>query len=565
LLEWLRGYRGQDFGSDLIAGIITAIVLLPQAVAFAILAGLPPETGLYASIFPPAIYALFGTSRTLSVGPVSVAAIMVASALAAPELAGQGEPTMHAMVLAIETGIILLAMAILRMGALINFVSHPVLSGFTSGAAVLIILSQLPSLLGLQSMACAGDAPFACRLDYWRAIDPATASLGVGALAILAIFADPLHRWLGRCGLPALAVTAISRSGPLLVVVAGAFIVTSFASELSHTIAIVGPLPAGLPHSRLDFMQSPAWGILLPAAASISLIVYVESVAIAKLTARLRRQRIDADRELVGLGLANVAAALSGSLPVAGGLSRTMVNFAAGAQTQLASLVTAALIALAAMYLTTWFALVPKATLAAVILLAILPLVKIRSIASTWRYNPSDGAAQFATFAGVLALGVEAGLVLGIALSLLFYLWRTSKPHIAVVGRVPGTEHFRNVLRHQVETWPELLFIRIDENLSFANAGYVEDFIAREVHAHPEAKHLIVIASAINDIDATGMESLESLANTLVAAGVTLHLAEVKGPVMDRFTQCGLPQRLAPGTIYFRTELAVDDLARSNS
>lgn len=556
MLRWLRSYSRRDFSRDIFAGIITAILLVPQGVAYAMLAGLPPQVGLYASILPPVLYAVFGTSRTLSVGPVSIAAIMIASALSAPEVSTQGDPVINSVVLAAECGLILLLMSVFKMGTLVNFISHPVLTGFTSGAALLIIFSQLSQLLGLGNLSACGYDP-RC---YFEAIEPLTASIGLLSVVALLTFAIPLPRLLSHWQVMPPVITAISKSGPLLVVVVGGFFVAASGLNESPRIATVGAVPSGLPALSVPVLDADIWRLLLPSAFFIALIAYVESVAIAKVTANLRRQRIDPNQELVALATANLAASFSGGMPVAGGLSRTMVNFYAGAVTQMATIVAAGLLALSVIYFTDLFAVILKTSLAAVILVAIAPLVKLRTIPATLGYNRSDGISEAATFLGVLALGIEEGLALGIAITLLGYLWRTSRPHIAVVGQVPGTEHFRNVERHTVNIWPELLLIRVDENLTFANASFIEDFIQSEIAKHPQTRHLALIFASVSHIDATALETLEHLIDSLDSSAVTLHLSEVKGPVMDKLEQTDFLEKLAPGKVFFRTEEAVKAL-----
>lgn len=563
LFSSLRGYSSGDFGRDLIAGIITAILLVPQGIAYALLAGMPPEAGLYASILPPLVYAFFGTSRVMAVGPVSVSAIMVANALASPELRGQGGYLANALILALESGAILISMALLRMGALVNFISHPVLMGFTAGAAILIIASQLPALLGLPEFGCGSDSDgLRCVFDYLLGLNPVTAALGGASLLLLIFCNRPLPAWLRRLQFKTAAVTGISKSGPLMVVIAATLAVTRLALDRHDQVATVGPIPAGLPRIHLDFLFEHTWRLLLPSAFFISLIGYVESVAIAKYVANLRRQRIDPNLELIALGLANAAASVSSSMPVAGGFSRTMVNFAAGAHTQVAGIVTAVLLAVSVEYFAPWFESIPKTTLAAIILVAIAPLIRLRAMIRIFRLDRADGVAAFTTLAGVLLLGIEVGLSLGIVLTLLGYLWQTSRPHIAVVGRVRDTEHFRNVLRHPVETWPELLLIRVDENLTFANSAFVEDFITAELSKRPEVRHIVLIGAAISHIDTTAQEMLETLAFSLRANGITLHLSEVKGPVMDKLEQGRLLGQIKPGRVFFRTSEAVAALAK---
>lgn len=562
LLSSLKNYGSDVFARDLIAGTITAILLVPQGIAYALLAGMPPQAGLYASILPPLIYALIGTSRVMAVGPVSVAAIMVASALSAPEIQGQGNYLSNALVLALESGLILLTMASLRMGTLVNFISHPVLTGFTGGAAILIIGSQVPALLGLPKFACANSPDFVrCAFRYLGESNLVSAALGFACLILLLLFNGPVPAWLIRIKLSPAWVTAITKTGPLLVVILATLTVSGFALDQDYRVLTVGKVPSGLPQIDFRFLGADTWVLLLPSALFISLVAYVESVAIAKYVANLRRQRIDPNRELIALGLANILASVSSSMPVAGGFSRTMVNFAAGAQTQIASIITAALLAFSVMFFTPWFALIPKTTLAAIILLAIAPLIKFKAMAHILLLDRNDGIAAFATLSGVLLLGIEAGLSLGIVLTLLGYLWRTSRPHIAVVGRVPYTEHFRNVLRHAVETWPHLLLIRVDENLTFANSAFVEDFITAELVRRPKVRHIVLIATAISYVDTTAREMLENLSASLRASGITLHLSEVKGPVMDELERGLLLQQIRPGRVFFRTSEAIEALA----
>ena len=559
IVQWIRGYTRADFGSDLFAGIITAILLVPQGIAYAMLAGLPPQVGLYASILPPILYALLGTSRTLSTGPVSIAAIMIASALSAPEISGYGNPVGNAMVLAAECGVILFLMSLFRMGMLVNFISHPVLTGFTSGAAVLIILSQLPHLLGCEKVSCGLD--LYCYQQVANTVNIVTAIIGLASIIGLWVFAGPLVSLLTRMGVNKTLITVLSKSGPLLVVLLGGLAVAMLGLGISAGVKTVGTVPAGLPDIGFSVLSMDTWQLLLPSAAFIALIAYVESVAIAKVTARLRRQRIDPNQELIALGGANLAAALSGGMPVAGGFSRTMVNFAAGAVSQVATLIAAGLLAVAVVFMTDWFAGILKVSLAAVILLAILPLVKFKAMLATWRYDRGDGMAELATFVGVLVLGIEEGLGLGIVITLLCYLWRTSQPHIAVVGQLPGTEHFRNIERHVVNTWSGLLMIRVDENLTFANAAYIEDFIQNEVAARPEVRNLVLIFTSVSYIDTTAMEALENLTNSLRANQITLSFAEVKGPVMDQLNQTEILQVLSPGKVFLRTTDVVDELS----
>jgi SulP family sulfate permease len=559
IIGWLKTYQRQDFTDDLFAGIITAILLVPQGIAYAILAGIPPQLGLYASILPPIMYALLGTSRTLSVGPVSVASIMIASALSSPTIVALGNPLQSALVLSLESGIILLLMAVLRMGSLVNFISHPVLVGFTSGASLLIIVNQLPQTLGLKSPNCGMDV--ACYTTYLQSFNSTTLFISLSALALLLLFSQLLPMSLKKMGVKPTLITAISKCGPLLTVVL-ATIAVSLLSTMGQSIAVVGVVPAGFPEFTLTGVTESLGQrgkALLPFAAFITLIAYIESVAIAKMTANLRGEKIIPSQELIGLGVANIAAALSGGMPVAGGLSRTMVNFSAGARTQMAMLIAATLLAVAVMFCSQWFTNIPKAALAVIILVAITPLVKLKTILHTWAYDKGDGIAEVVTLLGVLVLGIEEGIMLGIILTIASNLRKTSQPHIAVVGRVPDTEHYRNIKRHHVETWNHLLLIRIDESLTFANINYIEEFLVTELKRQPNTKHIVLIFTSVSDIDTTALEALENLNKALQTAGKTLNISEAKGPVLDKLQKTDLLRQLT-GRVFFRTEDAVKQL-----
>jgi len=556
IVAWLRGYPRGDFNDDLFAGIITAILLVPQGIAYAILAGLPPQLGLYASILPPAVYAVLGTSRTLSVGPVAVASIMIAGALAAPEIKALGEPVHNALVLSAECGVIMLAMALLRMGSLVNFISHPVLAGFTTGAALLIIASQIPHLFGLKVSSCGWD--WTCYQQSLQELKPAAPALGLTSLALLVFFNKPLTALLKKAGVKLSLVTAVSKAGPMLIVILATWAVVYF--DLTREVAVVGEVPTGFPPLTWAFLDWRRWQPLLPYAAFIALIAYVESVAIAKVTANLRGEKIVPNQELVGLGIANLVASLFGGMPVAGGFSRTMVNFSAGARSQLAMLIAALLLGLAVVFFSPWFEEIPKAALAAIILVAIFRLVRIRHIIHTWQYDRGDGMAELTTLIGVLVLGLEEGIALGVVLTIASHLHKASQPHIAIVGRVPDTEHYRNIKRHSVQVWHHLLLVRIDENITFANVSYIEDFLTNELRRQPNIKHIILICTSVSDIDATALESLELYNQAVKALGKTLNLAEAKGPVLDKLEKTDFIQQLSPGKVFFRTEDAVKAL-----
>lgn len=561
LFEQLRAADRGTWWEDLIAGILVAMLVIPQSMAYALLAGLPPETGLYASILAPLIYALLGTSRTLAVGPVAVVSLMVASALgkhlgANPQLWLTG-----AVILAAEGGLFLLLLGVFRLGALVNFISYPVLSGFTSGAAVLIIITQVSHLTGINLPP--GDA----LETLWALINRAsevhgpTVVFALLALLLLLTGRGPLIRLLRRAGMAARAATLLSRTVPLMAVILGTLAAAALNADDAYGLSVVGSVTAGLPRPSFDFLTAADWWqALLPSAILIALVGYVESVSVAQALAARRRQQVNANRELIALGASNIATAVVGTMPVAGGFSRSVVNFDAGARTQLAGIITAGMIGVVALFFTNWLYYLPEAVLAAVIVVAVAQLIDINAARRVWAYDRAEGMILIATGVAVLSLGIELGLVLGIGLSLALHLWRTGHPHIAVVGRLPGTEHFRNVNRHVVETNSRVLAVRVDENIYFANAAQVASFITSHLAAAPDAQDLLLVMGAVNSIDTSGLEMLEYLEESLAHAGIDLHLAEVKGPVQDRLRYTRLGQRLA-GRIHLTTGQAFTQLA----
>ncbi len=563
ILDWLPAYRRADLPGDLLAGLIVAIMLVPQAMAYALLAGLPPQIGLYASILPVVLYALFGSSRVLAVGPVAMVSLMVASGLGGIAEPGSAEYYLGALLLALMSGAILLVMGLVKLGFIVNFLSHPVISGFTSAAALVIGFSQLKHLLGLEiprSHLITDIVGYAA--THIAEVNLATLGLGLGSVALLLLSRGALGALLRRLHVAEAVVGPLTKTGPLFVVIVGTVLVWQLGLRDQAGVKIVGDIPAGLPPIALPAIDVAYMRELVPVALLIALVGFMESVSVAKSLASRRRQKIDADQELRALGAANIGAALTGGYPVTGGFSRSVVNFTAGANTALASVVTAALIALTVAFLTPLFYNLPKAVLASIIVVAVANLVDLRTLVHVWRYSKADAASLLATFAAVLALGIEIGILAGAGLSVLLYLWRTSRPHMAEVGRVGSTEHFRNIKRHTVTTWPNLLAIRVDESLYFANTKFLEDRLRAALANRPTLEHLVLIFSAVNFVDASALETLDALIEEFREVGVTVHLAEVKGPVMDRLEHSDLIDHLGEGQIFLSTHEAVEALAR---
>ncbi|MDJ0943987.1 MAG: sulfate permease [Kiloniellales bacterium] len=530
---WLRRYDGAALRGDGLAAVIVTIMLIPQSLAYALLAGLPPQVGLYASMLPLLGYALFGSSNALAVGPVAVVSLMTAAAVG--EIAASGTPEYlgAALALALLSGVFLIALGLLRLGFLASLLSHPVISGFITASGLLIAASQLKHILGI-------DAGGHTLLELGRSLagglgeaNLPTLAIGAAATAFLFWVRSRLKPLAQRLGLGPRLADFLAKAGPVAAVLATILLVRLFALE-AEGVKVVGEIPQGLPPVTLPPFDLELWRSLLPSAVLISVVGFVESVSVAQTLAAKRRERIQPDRELLGLGAANIAAAVGGGYPVTGGFARSVVNFDAGARTPLAGVLTAVGIGLTALLLTPLFHQLPKATLAATIVVAVLSLVDLGALKRTWIYSKADFAAMAATIVTVLTAGIEAGILAGVGLSLVLFLVRSARPHMAVVGQVPGTHHFRNVLRHEVVTSPQVLSVRVDESLYFANARWLEDRLYDMAVAEPALRHVVLICSAVNEIDASALESLETLAERLGTAGINFHLSEVKGPVMDR-------------------------------
>ncbi|MBA1305326.1 SulP family inorganic anion transporter [Stutzerimonas stutzeri] len=533
MLAWARHYDRAAATKDSLAALIVTLMLIPQSLAYAMLAGLPPVTGLYASMLPLIAYTLFGTSRTLAVGPVAVVSLMTAAALGPLFATGSAEYAAAAMLLALLSGAVLLLMAVLRLGFLANFLSHPVISGFISASGILIALGQLKHILGISIIGENAVQLLAALLTALPGAHLPTLAIGGSSLLFLYLVRSRLSTWLQHLGMSAHIAGTLTKIGPVAALLLAIAAVSAFGLA-DVGVRVVGEVPRGLPSLSLPMLEPALILQLLPAAVLISLVGFVESVSVAQTLAAKRRERIEPNQELVALGGANVAAALSGGFPVTGGFARSVVNFDAGAQTPLAGALTALGIGITVLLFTPLFHNLPHAVLAATIIIAVLSLVDLSALRRTWRYSRQDAAAMAATMLGVLLIGVESGILLGVGLSLLLFLWRTSQPHIAVVGQLPGSEHFRNVERFAVVQSPRVLSVRVDESLYFPNARFLEDRIAELIGRHPQAEHLVLMCPGVNLIDASALESLEAITARLHAAGIQLHLSEVKGPVMDR-------------------------------
>ena len=560
----MRSYRREDLPHDLIAGAVVGMLTVPQAVAYALLAGLPAEAGLYACLAPMVIHALLSSSRQLIVGPVAIAALMVASTISQHAPAYPEAYLDIAMVLSLQVGLVLWLLRLLQVGGIVNLLSHPVVSGFVNGAAILIIVSQLQAFTGVGRITTSfGDGALshaAALVGSLAEIKWPALALGTASLLLMAVVRRGTPALLGRWrreGSEVRGSHALTRTGPVLAVV----LTTVAVALLDLKVDVVGTFPGGLPALTVPVLDAQLWLDVAPNAVLIALVAFVESYSVGRTLASRQRQRIDSHQELLALGAANIGAALSGAYPVAGSFSRSSLNYASGARSPVAALVCAVLIVATLLWLTPLFALLPKAALAAVVIAAVFELTDFRSVRRDWRFYRPDTVTHFATFAGVLVLGVEAGLVIGVGVSIVLFMRGSARPHIAVVGRLGDTPHFRNVERYPVRTWPHLLAVRIDESFYFANADTVESRLAELLDA-PEpddVEHLLIVMSAVNFIDTTGLEMLERLTDRLQRRGVVLDLCEVKGPVRDQLEHVALKDWLT-GEVFQTTDDAFNAL-----
>lgn len=558
ILDWGRTYDKNALSNDLIAAVIVTIMLIPQSLAYALLAGLPPEAGIYASILPIMFYAVFGTSRALAVGPVAVVSLMTAAAVGKVAQTGTVDYATAALTLAFLSGAFLTLLGIFRLGFIANFLSHPVIAGFITASGIIIALSQVGNILGIKASGETMIELLHGILTNLGNINVITLVIGASATAFLFWVRKGLKPLLRKWGLGPRMADIGAKAGPVAAVVVTTLLVWGLALD-QQGVKIVGEVPQSLPPFSVPNVSMELVGQLLMPAILISIIGFVESISVAQTLAAKRRQRIAPDQELIGLGMANIAAAFTGGYPVTGGFSRSVVNFDAGAETPAAGAYTAVGLAIASVALTPLIYFLPKATLAATIVVAVLSLVDFKILKHAWGYSKPDFIAVAATIILTLSFGVEVGVSAGVLASILLHLYKTSRPHIAEVGLVEGTQHFRNIKRHAVLTNPSMITLRVDESLYFANARFLEDYIYNRVQPDCGVTDLVLMMTAVNEVDLSALESLEAINTRLKDMDVRLHLSEVKGPVMDRLKRGHFLHDLT-GKVYLSQYDALVDL-----
>jgi len=544
ILDWIKSYNSEDAKGDLNAGITVGIMLIPQGMAYAMLAGLPPIYGLYASIVPLILYAIFGTSRQLAVGPVAMVSLLVLAGVGEIAEVGSDRFIQLAIMTAMAVGLFQFFMGVFRMGFLVNFLSHPVLSGFTSAAALIIGGSQVKSILGI-------DIP---RTNYVHEIvmstiqkaseiDLFTALIGFGSIATIIL----LRKW--------------KKTFPSALVVVGlGTLVTYFFSLHESGVAIVGQVPEGLPSFQLTAFTWSDFEAILPTVLVISLVGYMESIAVAKAIANKHGYKVDPNQELIGLGVANIGGALFQAYPTTGGFSRTAVNDQAGSSTGMASIISAVIIALTVLFLTPLFYYLPKAVLGAIIIVAVAGLFDNHEMKHLWKTDKKDLAMLMATFVATLALGIEEGIAIGVLLSLVMVIYNSTKPHSTELGRLGETKNFRNVNRYKdAKTEEEILVYRFDSELYFANVEHFRSAIDDLIDEKGEGLELVVLdASAINSVDSTGVHALEELIKDLGEKDIELYFAGAIGPVRDKLKISGITDGLSISNFYFDVSDAIE-------
>lgn len=549
ILKTLREYDREMFSGDLVAGVTVAIMLVPQGMAYAVLAGMPPVYGLYASVVPLLLYAILGTSRQLAVGPVAMVSILVLAGVSELAVAGSDRFIQLAILTAFGVGLIQLLMGLFKLGFLVNFLSHPVLSGFTSAAAVIIGASQIRNLTGLEMDRASGLLEMFSRLVFsFDEIHLATALIGIGSILVMV----SVRKW--RPSFPS----------ALLAVAAGIAVTFLFQLEASG-VSIVGDVPKGLPRLDAGFFRMADFQALIPLILVISLVSYMESIAVAKAIANRRGYRVDPDQELIALGSANLGGAFFQSFPTTGGFSRTAVNDQSGAHTTVASVITAVLIGFTVLFLTPLFTYLPQAVLAAVIMVAVAGLFDAAEMVHLWKTDRRDLAMLLVTFFATLFLGIEEGILTGVFLSLVMVIYSSTRPHHAELGRLGGSHTFRNIERYEEAlTEEDVLIFRFDSALYFANVAFFRESLDEKIRRRGEELKLVILdASAMPSIDSTGMAALEELIRGLESREVGFFLAGVLGPVRDKLQTCGVIDKLGRDHFFFDVAEALEEYRKS--
>lgn len=562
MLPWLKDYNRATFNKDIIASLMTAIILIPQSLAYAMLAGLPPEAGIYASVLPTIAYAIWGTSKILAVGPLAVIAVLSASSIESLQLTSVSEYWAATTVLAVMSGAILVIMGLFRLGFIANFLSSAVISGFLSAAAIIVAIGQTKHILGIPVSGQTIIDQIASLLEHISASNLLLLAFGIATIIYLKNHKKVVDIILsfGVCESIAKYKTTLYRTGSLIAIFITTLLAYLFNLE-SQGIALVGDIPVELPRFVMPEFSIELCQKLFRSAFLLAIIAYVGSISLAYNFAAKERNKIDANQELVGLGMANIVAGFVRACPVGAGYSRTVIAAEAGVASQAAGIMIAIGIFIVTLLFAPLLEHLPQATLSAIIIVAITQLIDTDMLKEAWRYSKDDLAAYIFTFVATLLVGIDFGIIIGAMVSIVIFLYKTSHPHIAIVGQIAGTQHYRNVERHQVITKNTILALRIDESLYFANVKYLEDFIYQKVADNKQTKHVVLLCSAINSMDVSATETLLRINDNLLLSDITLHFSEVKGPVTDKLSKIDFENRIS-GNMYLHHHNAICELSK---
>ncbi len=557
ILEVLKNYRRRDFNSDLVAGIVVGVITVPQAIAYAFLAGLPAQAGLYASLVPMLIYAILGSSRQLVVGPVAIAALMVAATVSKYADPLLGNYVEISTIICLQIGIFLLFLRLTRMGGIVNLLSHPVISGFVNAAAILIILSQLFAFTGIEKPAGIHPArQMLTLLQHLAGVNIVAVIVGITCLLVIWL----IQRYGYFAVLPFLKRVGrnhpITRTGPVVVALLSIIAVSIFSLDSNYSLATVGFVPAGLPRLTIPSFELSLWLSLAPSSAMIALVAFIESFSIGTTLAASKRHRLNSHQELIALGAANISAGFTGAYPVAGSFSRSTVNVAAGGRTPMSSIFSLMVLTATLMWFTPIFSYLPHAALAAIIIASLGSVLEFKTLVRNWTLYRHDSITQIVTLLGVLLLDVESGLLLGVLVAVAFLIRRTSRPNITTIGRVGDSPYFRSERHHDTQVDPDITNIRIDENIYFVNANEVEKRVLQLVARRPDTRQVLLVCSGINFIDSTGLEALIRINRHFRRMGIRFNLSQVKYQIRQQLKATGFMEDLT-GDIFFTTDEAV--------
>lgn len=545
ITNWIKDYSKTWLSGDLSAGLTVGVMLIPQGMAYAMLAGLPPIYGLYASTIPLLIYAIFGTSRQLAVGPVAMVALLISSGVGSLVAVGSDEYIQLAILLALMVGLLQFFMGVFKLGFLVNFLSHPVIAGFTSAAALIIGFSQMKHLLGIQIPRGKVHETILNIFENINEVNLPTISIGLGAIIIL-VLSKKINKKI---------------PGPLVVVLLGMLTVTGLGLTEAG-VKVIKDVPGGLPSFGIPQVEGSALIALLPIALTISFVGFMESIAVAKaIQAKHKNYEIVPNQELIGLGIANIIGSFFKGFPVTGGFSRTAVNDQAGAKTGLASIISALLIIITLLFLTEYFYYLPNAVLGAIIIVAVYGLIDFKEAKHLWAHDKKDFWVFSITAIGTLALGIEEGILIGVVLSLTMLIYKVSYPHIAELGRVPGSEEYRNVERFdELHVNPEILIVRFDAQLYFANINSLKQFIEKKLGEREGIKHIILDCSSITSLDSSSVHAIREIADQLHENEQEFYLSHVRGPIRDILKDNGVMNVKNIQHFYLSNREAVKDI-----